>query len=281
MFKNLSTGTIGIQATVFEAIDMARRHGFKGIDFNMGELCSAVASSSMEAVLDRFKRARIGFGAWGLSVAFTDSEEKWQADLKNLPTLAKLAHDLGANRAITGVMPFSDTRDFSENYAFHVARLRPAAAILADHDIRLGIEFIGPKTFRAGGKFEFIYGLTDTLALCADIGPNAGLLLDLWHWYTSHGTQTELDSLTNQKVVAVHINDAPAGIPVDEQMDLVRCLPGETGVLDISGFLRALVNAGYDGPVTPEPFSKRVNKMAPEDALRVTAAAMDHVWLEN
>ena len=152
------------------------------------------------------------------------------------------------------------------------------AEILQDHGIRLGIEFIGPKTFRNGKKFEFIYGLTDTLKLCTDLGPNTGLLLDLWHWYTSHGTQAELDNLTNQQVVAVHINDAPAGIPVDEQMDLVRCLPGETGVLDIAGFLKALQRAGYDGPVTIEPFSKRVNEMAPQDALRTTAEAMNKVW---
>lgn len=53
-------------------------------------------------------------------------------------------------------------------------------------------------------------------------GPNAGLLLDSWHWHTSLGTVDELRALTNDQVVYVHVNDAPPGIPVEEQYDYVR-----------------------------------------------------------
>lgn len=278
MFKNLSTGTIGIQATLPEALEMATAHGFGGIDFSIAEVGGLVAKTSISAVKDLFAQPGLNYGAWGLPVAYRDEIPTWKGDLGELPAIAKMAQNIGATRATTGVMPYSDTRPFERNHAFHVARLKPAVAILKDHGIRLGIEFIGPVTFRKGKKYEFIYGLTDTLNMCSDLGENVGLLLDLWHWYTSHGTQKELDKLTNQQVVAVHINDAPEGIPVDQQMDLVRCLPGETGVLDITGFLKVLKRIGYDGPVTPEPFSKRVNEMTPEDALRTTAEAMDQVW---
>ena len=279
MFKNLNTGAIGVKASLTEAINLASAHGFGGIDFSIAELIGLAEKTSVQAAKDLFKKAGLSYGGWGLPVGYRDEEAKWKADLANLPAIAKTAQALGADRAITGVMPFSDTRPFEENYAFHVARLKPAVAILQDYGIRLGIEFIGPATFRRDKKYEFIYGLTDTLKLGAVLGPNVGLLLDLWHWYTSHGTQAELDQLTNQQVVAVHVNDAPPDIPVDEQMDLVRRLPGETGVLDITGFLKALQRAGYDGPVTPEPFSKRVNDMAPQDALRATAESMNKVWL--
>ena len=283
MYKNLNAGAIGIRAALPEAIEMAVAHGFGGGDFSISEVAALVKDTSVSAVKDLFERSGVTFGGWGMPVAFTDSDEKWQADLAALPAYAALAQSIGANRALTGVMPFSNTRAFDENYAFHVTRLKPAAEILQDYGIRLGIEFIAPKTLRDTGKYEFLYTLTDTLKLCAHLAPNAGLLLDLWHWYTSHGTQEELDNLTNQQVVAVHVNDAPAGIPVDEQMDLVRCLPGETGVLDIAGFLKALQRAGYDGPVTPEPFSKRINEMAPKEALRTITEAMNKVWqaLEN
>ena len=100
------------------------------------------------------------------------------------------------------------------------------------------------------------------LALGREIGPNVGLLLDCWHWYTSHGTLDDLKRLTAEQVVYVHVNDAPAGIPVDEQQDMVRALPGETGVIDIVGFLQTLRAIGYDGPVTPEPFKKELNESA-------------------
>jgi sugar phosphate isomerase/epimerase len=79
-------------------------------------------------------------------------------------------------------------------------------------------------------------------------------------------------------IVNVHVNDAPAGIPVDEQIDNTRCLPGETGVLDIAAFLKILNTIGYDGPVTAEPFSKRVNEMPSEEALKVTAESMHTAW---
>lgn len=278
MYRNLNVGAIGIRATLPEAIEMAREHGFGGVDFSIAEVSDLVKSRSADEVKNVFTRSGIDFGAWGLPVAYLDTDEKWKSDLAALPGYAALAQSMGADRAVTGVMPFSNTRAFDENYAFHVARLKPAAKMLQDYGIRLGIEFIAPKTLRITGKFEFIYGLTDTLKLCADLGPNTGLLLDLWHWYTSHGTQAELDHLTNQQVVAVHVNDAPAGIPVDEQMDLVRCLPGETGVLDSASFLESLRRSQYDGPVTPEPFSKRVNEMTPQEALRTTAEAMKKIW---
>ena len=91
------------------------------------------------------------------------------------------------------------------------------------------------------------------------------------HW-------VDLARLSNGDVVNVHVNDAPAGIPVDEQIDNKRCLPGETGVLDIVRFLKALDAMGYDGPVTAEPFSARVNALAQQDALSETAESMHGAW---
>jgi sugar phosphate isomerase/epimerase len=118
------------------------------------------------------------------------------------------------------------------------------------------------------------------LALAAAIGTgNVGLLLDVWHLYTSHGTLDDARKLTRDDVVTVHVNDAPPGIAVDEQIDNVRTLPGETGVIDIKGFLETLQAIGYDGPVTAEPFSQRVRELKPEEAVRETAAAMNKIWL--
>ena len=74
----------------------------------------------------------------------------------------------------------------AQNFAFHRDRLRPAAQILADKGISLGLEFLGPKTLRDGKPFEFIHTIEGMLELCDAIGTgNVGLLLDAWHWYTS------------------------------------------------------------------------------------------------
>jgi sugar phosphate isomerase/epimerase len=79
------------------------------------------------------------------------------------------------------------------------------------------------------------------MELVAAIGTgNVGLLLDSWHWYTSHGKVDEMLRLSNNYIVHVHVNDAPANVPVDEQIDSRRKLPATTGVIDPS-FINALV----------------------------------------
>ena len=196
-----------------------------------------------------------------------------------LPAQAKLAQELGCKRSATWVPPGHNERAFAENFKLHVDRIGPAAKILADHGIALGLEFIGPKTLRKTFAHRFIYTMEGMLAMGTAMGTgNVGLLLDIWHLYTSHGSLDQVRELDASEVVVVHINDAPVGINVDEQMDQVRTLPGETGVLDIAGFLQALDEIGYDGPVTVEPFSKRVREMAASDAVAATAEAVQKVW---
>jgi sugar phosphate isomerase/epimerase len=49
--------------------------------------------------------------------------------------------------------------------------------------------------------------------------------------------------------------------------------------MDLPGFMRKLVAMGFDGPVTPEPFSKRLNSMTdPLEAAKLTASYMDKMW---
>jgi sugar phosphate isomerase/epimerase len=78
--------------------------------------------------------------------------------------------------------------------------------------------------------------------------------------------------------VHVHVNDAPAGIPVDEQLDNRRAMPGETGVIDIAAFLGSLAKIGYAGPVMAEPFSQAVRELPAEKAVRVTSESLDRIF---
>ena len=80
--------------------------------------------------------------------------------------------------------------------------------------------------------------------------------------------------MRNQDIVLVHVNDAPKGIPVDEQLDNTRDLPGATGVIDLPGFMGALQSIGYDGPVTVEPFCKRLNDLSREERAQVVADSL-------
>jgi threonine dehydrogenase-like Zn-dependent dehydrogenase len=179
---------------------------------------------------------------------------------------------------MTWILSFSDDLPWKENFRFHARRLEPVARILGEHGCRLGLEFLGPKTLREGHRYSFIHTMEQMLDLCDAVGPNCGLLLDAWHWYTSLGTVEELLNLDNQQVVYVHINDAPAGIPMEQHLDNNRRLPGETGVIDLAGFLGALRHIGYDGPVVPEPFVPALKELAPAEAAARVGKALDHVW---
>jgi sugar phosphate isomerase/epimerase len=275
MYKALSTGDIGVKADLARAAALAAKYGFAGLYVNIEEAATLGAARAKE-ILDA---AGVLPAAFGLPLDYRQPEPEFVAALKRLATLCETARDLGITRTFTWVPSFHDELDFDANYAFHKDRFGRIAAILAGHGIRLGLEFLGPKTVRDGHKYAFIHSMDGMLKLCADIGTgNLGLLMDAYHWYTAHGAWADLERLTDADIVYVHVNDAPAGIPVDEQQDLVRTLPGETGVIGVPRFLNALAQIGYTGPVVVEPFSERVRAMAPEDAVRATAEALDAVW---
>ena len=279
MFKGLSPGAIGVRTgSLDEALAAAKTGGFGGVEFSPSEVAGLVDSHGAEAARARFTEAGIKPAGSGLTVDWRGSEEQWREGLADLPRLAKAAAAVGGTRVSTWVMPCSNDRPFEENYQFHIARFAPIAQILGDHGVSLGLEFIGPKTLWASQKYPFIHTLPDMLAMGRDIGPNVGLLLDCWHWYTSHGTMEELTSLTPAQVVYVHVNDAPAGVAIDEQRDNTRALPGATGVIDIAGFLQALKGIGYDGPVVPEPFVDLSGLPSDEARLQKVGAAMDDIW---
>lgn len=278
MYKNLNPGAIGIRNYgLVESLELARRTGFEGIDFNIKEAADLAKAHGAGHVRQLFADAGIKPGAWGVPVAWR--EDHWRDDVARLPELAGLAQEIGALRTQTWCPPSSD-RPFDENFQWHLERFGAIAEALRPFHIRFGIEFIGPQSLRPPEKQTFIYTMEGMLQLAEAIGTgNVGLLLDAWHLYTSGGSLSDLDKITNREVISVHVNDAPEGLSMAEYDDHDRRLPMETGVIDLPGFMGKLKTMGYDGPVTPEPFSKRVNSIAdPLEAARLTASYMDKLW---
>jgi len=274
MFPCLNIGAIGIGGEgAWEAcLPLAQAAGFTGADIWLG------LEDSPERTRELLAANGLRVGGTGVPFDFRGEQCAYDAGLAELPAFAARAAAVGCTRFTTWMPPYSDTLPYKENFTFHVARLRPIAAVLAKHGCRLGLEFLGPKTSREGHKYPFIHTMEGMLELCEAVGENVGLLLDSWHWYTSLGTVNEILALRAEQVVYVHLNDAPAGIPVDRQQDLVRRLPGDTGVEDLPGFLNALRAIGYDGPVVPEPFVAELSRMPHEEAIKLTGAAMQKVW---
>ena len=279
MFKSLHPGAIGFSVPFDEALALAHTYGFTGLDLSFPALQQRVEQTSLQAVKESFQAAQLRPGGWALPIDFRGDEEKFRAGLAELPAYAAIAQELGSPWCATWILPFSDELDYDANMEFHIGRLRPIAQILADHGCRFGLEFVGPKTMRRGHKYEFISTIAGALELGQRIGTGStGLLLDSWHWYTSHGTIEDLQHLTAQQVVYVHVNDAPTGLEIDEQIDQQRLLPGASGVINITSFLQALERIGYDGPVVAEPFSAELNTLPFPERVQATKASLDTVW---
>jgi sugar phosphate isomerase/epimerase len=282
MFRCLSPGAVGIGATFEQGLRLAAETGFDALDVPLGEVAKLAEEKGIGHVKKMFEDAGVKPGGWGLPVQFRTSEEEFEKGMQGFPRLAKIAGELGSPWCATWILPFSDKLDYKTNFELHARRLRAAAKVLRDHGCRLGLEFVGPWTMRQGKKYPFVADMAGMLHLAEEIGTgNVGLLLDCWHWYTAFGTVKDILRLRGLDVVYVHMNDAPAGIPADEQVDNVRALPGATGVIDAAGFLKALDMIGYDGPVVVEPFSKELSAVAkenPAEAARRTAEALNKVW---
>jgi sugar phosphate isomerase/epimerase len=274
MTINLVCGSIGVSANQEQAIDLAQRHGFESVEA-YGEQLASLSDQQLKDLLAGMKAKGIVFGAAGLPVDFRQDDARFQPGLSRLPRIAAGLQRAGVERVGTWISPAHSTLTYLQNFKQHAGRLRQVAQILKDHGQRLGLEYVGPQTSRNSRKFPFLHTMAETKELIAEIGTgNVGFVLDSWHWWTAGDTEADILSLQKDQIVAVDLNDAPAGIPVNQQMDGRRELPCATGVIDAAFFLNALNKLGYDGPVRAEPFNKPLNDLGNEEACAAVAAAM-------
>ncbi len=277
-YKNLGNGHIGVKADQRQALAYAAQFGFDSITPSVGELAKKTKAET--ATWQNLMQAKgIRYGTSGLPVEFRKDDARFQDDLARLPKQASALQKMGVTRMATWILPGHGELTYLQNFKRHERRLRRVATILRNHDIRLGLEFVGPRTSRARNRFPFIctqHGMME-LVQAIDMG-NVGLLMDSWHWYTSHGTVAELEKLSGRDIIHVHVNDAPAGIDVDQQVDNRRQLPVTSGVIDMKGFINTLVKIGYNGPIECEPFDNELRQMDDAQAVKKTAAALKRVW---
>jgi sugar phosphate isomerase/epimerase len=274
MTIELDLGSIGHGGGLREAVDLAARHGFESIAAPAEEI-ERLRPEDLEKILSEMKAKGISFGAAGLPVEVGGDERRFQEGLAKLPGRAAAFERAGVGRLFTWISPTSRTLTYLQNFRLHRERIVRVADALELRKIRLGLEYVAPKTSWSRGRFPFIHSLAELKDLLAEVGrPNVGPVLDSWHWYTGRETEADLLSLRGADVVAVHLNDAVAGKEIDAQVDGRRDLPCATGVIDIGTFLSALNRIGYDGPAYAEPFLAELGKLPREEAVARTAAAM-------
>ena len=271
---SLDPGAIGVQVDQLTLIKLAAQHGFEAVtpypSFLVDDAQKAVAA---------LQQKNLVWGVAGLPVEFRQDEAKFKGDLAELPRLAKGLQKAKGTRMSTWIMPTHAELNYLKNFRQHADRLQQVARVLDDHGIRLGLEYVGPKTLRDRDKYAFVSTLEETRALINEIGQsNVGVVLDSFHWYTAEETVDDILTMTNQEVVACDLNDAHQGRAPCEQIDGERELPLATGLIPTKDFLQALIKIDYDGPVRAEPFNRALNELDDQAAVARTAKAMHRAF---
>ncbi len=270
----LSPGAIGVKAGPRDTLALASKFGFEAIEPS-AEFLAGLSDSELTAFLAEMKSHGLTFGAAGLPINFRGDDAQFQNGLQGLAKRAAALQRAGVDRVGTWISPGHNTLTYLENFKRHAARLRESAKVLRDHGQRLGLEYVGTPTSRQRQRYPFIHSLREMQELISDIGAgNVGFVLDSWHWWTAGEGEAELLALKPVEIISVDLNDAPGGIPVDQQLDGKRELPCATGVIPMGLFLNALQQIGYDGPVRAEPFNKPLNDLSDEEACDAVSAAL-------
>ena len=281
MYKSLNPGLVGIKVSRFdELLNLAGKNGYGAVSYD--PLALETQGLDDFAALDLMAQYGVIISDFGLPVNIT-SKDSFNDSFPKLEKAARAAARLGIRRCATWMLSFSDEFEFAENFSRHTKMLRLIAEVLDAYGILFGVEFLGPKTIRAKGKYPFIHTPTGMLEIIDAVGTgNMGLLLDAHHCYTAGLRGGEFAGLirSERDIVLVHLNDDAPGIPLDEITDSPRYYPGEHGGggNDLPGFMNALKALGYTGPVVAEPFSEALKNLDNEAIAKIIAESTDSVW---
>ncbi|MGA2131902.1 MAG: sugar phosphate isomerase/epimerase family protein [Bryobacteraceae bacterium] len=241
---------------------LAAKVGFPGVDVDL----SAAMKAGLPSTTALLAELKIKPAVVNLPVEFRKDDAAFNHDLDKLADQSSFAAAIGCPRMITWIMPSSKTPK-AELRALYLKRFTAVADVLARSHVRLGLEFLGPLHLRQQEPYEFIWRMPEMLAFAHECGPNVGLLLDVWHWHHAGATTADIIKAGRDAIVHVHFNDAPK-LPPDQIRDNQRLMPGE-GVIDLTGFLRALQEIGYQDALSVEVFGRGLKDMTPEAAARL------------
>jgi len=267
---SLMPGTVGINVNTYELLDLAIKNKFESIYPLINDL-KKMSTMELSDYLDKMVSNSISFDVSILPVDFSQTDSVFNNGIKVLKDYCKVMRKIDSVGFCRWIMPTSNNLTYLKNFKIHKERLKECAKIIGDNDMKLGLEFVGPKTLMARDQFSFIRTINELRELISEIDErNVGYQLDTFHLYCANHSIEDLRFLNKDDIIMCQLNDAVNGRTRDEQIDLERNLPGKTGLIDTAPFLNFLQEVGYDGTVSAEPFNKDLNKMNNEEAAKIT-----------
>jgi sugar phosphate isomerase/epimerase len=103
--------------------------------------------------------------------------------------------------------------------------------------------------------------------------PNAGLLIDVWHFYNGGAHPDQLTDLPNAGITGFQLNDGPlVHDDFQQHARAERELPGE-GELDVIGLICAVRRTGFTGPYCVESNTPEFRNLPVSEAAQRAADA--------
>jgi 4-hydroxyphenylpyruvate dioxygenase len=180
-----------------------------------------------------------------------------------------LMGDLGAPLMLVCSNVSPDAIDDDERAA---AQLRALAERAAKRGLKIGFEALSWGTRIK--TFDHAWRLVEK----AD-HPHLGLIVDSFHTLALPDDWSALAQVPGERIFFVQLADAPRlGMTALTLSRHFRCLPGQ-GEFDVPAFLRAVIAAGYAGPISLEIFNDELRRAAPRTTARDAMRSL--LWLEE
>jgi sugar phosphate isomerase/epimerase len=252
-----------------ERCEAAAAAGFSGIGLHHEDLPRTIAAGvdvpEMRAVLRNNGLALVeieflgGWASVGQSAGISPS----------LAGIEAVADALGGRQVSAGEFNGDFALDTEEALERAAKALRANADRLAQRGLLVALESF-PWSALANTRIAI------DLLRRADAS-NAGLLIDVWHFYNCGGHPDQLVDLPAAGITGVQLNDGPL---VHENFlqhaRAERHLPGE-GELDVVGLIHAARRAGFTGPYCVESNTPEFRNLPVAEAARRAADAATEV----
>ena len=263
-----SIATVSLSGSLVEKLHACAAAGFDGVEIFEPDLIAG--DHSPEEI--RALAARLGLSL-DLYQPLRDlegvDETAFADNLRRAGATFATARRLGIDTVLVCSNVATATVDDDEVSA---DQLRRIGELAASYGIRIAFEAL------AWGRFVDDYRRAWRIVQLAD-HPAVGVCLDSFHILSRGHDPAGIEDIPGEKIFYLQLADAPA-----LQMDVLswsrhhRLFPGE-GAFDLTGFVRHVLAAGYDGPLSLEIFNDTFRQTDPQRT--AVHALRSLLWLQD
>jgi sugar phosphate isomerase/epimerase len=262
MDLSVTRSTLNKKLPYAEMVRAAHRVGFRYVELSAAKWRVALEEDPALAKLIGPHGVQPWHAGWNLRLNWDTA--RFAGALVEAPAAMDLTAGLGS-RSGTLVLPHYETGGAPiPGLAEIQDRIGAVADLAAERGLKVCVEYMG---LRPQDPPEYgVRTLPGTLRVLRQVGrSNVGVLIDSYHWHISGAP--DLGQIPAGMAMWVHLNDAPAGMPVRRLRDCHRVLPGQ-GVIDLTGLLTALHARGYDGSASVEVKHPELHALPGEQAAK-------------